>query len=101
MFKSLYLYLQKTRTPFRGVITISDYLAVAKLFVEVAQHNQVRRGSGHHSRTTYIAKNPEFKKLQKTKKIQKYKNVCLMVREQSKFSPADFCTTFCAEQAEL
>jgi hypothetical protein len=49
---------------------ISDYLAVAKLFVEVTQHNQVGRGSGHHSSTTYIAENPEFKKkiLQKKQK---------------------------------
>jgi hypothetical protein len=81
-----------------------DYLAVAELFVEVAQHNQVGRGSGHHSRTTYIEKNPELKKYCKKAEKDEYKKFCRLVREQSKFFVLlcfVFCSTFCAEQAEL
>ncbi len=78
-----------------------DYLAVAKLFVEVTQHNQVGRGSGHHSRTTYIAKNPEFKKVLQKKQKKQIQNILSAGEGTIEVFCFVFCSTFCAEQAEL
>jgi hypothetical protein len=73
---------------------ISDYLAVAELFVEVTQHNQVGRGSGHHSRTTYIAEIQNLKKILQTSKKRRIQQILSDGGEQSHSHPLFFVQRF-------